>query len=203
MFGVSVSEASSTVKPDSPRMSGGQRATVIAFAAILVGVAVWGITACNRDEDRAPVAATAGMNAGEARIVEEDELGSLAAEVGHEVFWAGPIPDTALEFSADDTGNVHIRYLTGGAEAGETSQGYLNIGSYPFAGAYEATRKLANGAGLVKVTEHGGVGFYDPSNPYSVIIAWPDHPDLQVEVYDPTRERALEVVRSGDIVPVS
>jgi hypothetical protein len=56
---------------------------------------------------------------------------------------------------------------------------------------------------VVKVTEHNGVGFYDPSNPYSVIIAWPNQPDLQVEVYDPVKNRALEVVRSGDIVPVS
>jgi hypothetical protein len=143
------------------------------------------------------------MVSGDARIVSEDELGALPEEVNHEVFWAGPHSDTELEFSADDAGNVHIRYLTGEAEAGDASQGFLNIGSYPFAGAYEATRKLANSPGVVKVTEHGGVGFYDPANPYSVIIAWQDHPDLQVEVYDPVKNRALEVVRSGDIVPVS
>jgi len=36
-----------------------------------------------------------------------------------------------------------------------------------------------------------------------VIIAWPEQPDLQVEVYDPVKNRALDIVRSGDIVPVS
>lgn len=185
-------------------MSAGQRATVIAFATILVGVAVWGITACNRDGDPSSAATlTSGMASGEARIVAEDELAALPAEVGHQVFWAGAQTDTELEFSADQAGNVHLRYLTGGAEAGDPNQGYLNIGTYPFSGAYQATRDLANGAGLVKVTEHGGVGFFDPSNPYSVIIAWPDEPNLQVEVYDPERNRALEVVRSGAIVPVS
>jgi hypothetical protein len=136
-------------------------------------------------------------------MVSEEELAALPAEVGHEIFWAGPVSGTELEFSNDPAGNVHIRYLTGGAEAGEPTQTYLNIGSYPFEGAYEATRNLSNGEGLIKVTEHGGVGFYDPSNPYSVIIAWPDQPNLQVEVYDPEKNRALEVVRSGDIVPVS
>ncbi len=198
-----MSEAT-TVKPEAPKMSAGQRATVIAFAAILVGVAAWGLTACNRDGDPAALTSNeTAMASGDARIVADDELSALPSEVGHDVFWAGSRPDTRIEFTADETGNVHLRYLTGDAEAGDPTQSYLNIGTYPFAGAYAATKKLSNGAGLVKVTEHGGVGFYDPDNPYSVIIAWRDHPDLQVEVYDPVENRALGVVRSGDIVPVS
>lgn len=195
---------STTVKPESPKMSNGQRAALLAAAAVLVGVAVWGMTSCNRDEDPASFSSVnTSMTSGEARIVAEDELSGLPAEVDHEVFWAGSLSGTELEFSADDAGNVHLRYLTDGADAGDPSQSFLNIGSYPFDGAYEATRKLANSPGVVKVTEHGGVGFYDPSNPYSVIIDWDDYPDLQVEVYDPVKNRALEVVRSGDIVPVS
>lgn len=177
---------------------------VLGIAAILVGVAVWGLTACNRDGD--PSSASEGVsmaNTGDARIVSDDELTGLPEEVGHSLFWAGPKSGTQVEFSSDGTGNVHLRYLTDGAEAGDPNQSYLNIGSYPFAGAYEATRKLAEGPNVVKVTEHEGTGFYDPNNPYSVIIAWPSEPDLQVEVYDPVKNRALEVVRSGDIVPVS
>ena len=185
-------------------MSPAQRGAVIALAALFVGAAVWGLTACNRDGDpSSPNAVNASMMSGDARIVAESELSSLPAEVDHEVFWAGAQGGTELEFSSDEAGNVHVRYLTGGAEAGDPSQAFLNIGSYPFAGAYQATRKLAAGQGVVKVNEHGGVGFYDPANPYSVIIAWPDHPDLQVEVYHPVKNQALEVVRSGDIVPVS
>jgi hypothetical protein len=184
-------------------MSAGQRATVLAFAAILVGVAVWGLTACNRDGDPSTGSSEMAMAAGDARIVSESDLASLPSEVGHQVYWAGPLSGTKLEFSSDETGNVHLRYLTEDAEAGDAKQSYLNIGSYPFAGAYEATRKLANGPDVVKVTEHGGIGFYDSANPYSVIIAWPNQPDLQVEVYDPEKNRALEIVRSGDIVPVS
>lgn len=184
-------------------MSTGHRAVVVAFAGILVGVAVWGLTAVNRDGDPSPVSASTGMAASDARIVGGDELGALTTEVGHEIFWAGPLSGAEIEFSADDRGNVHLRYLTGGAEAGDQNQSYLNIGTYPFSGAYQATRKIAGSSELVKVTEHGGVGFFDPENPYSVIIAWPGFPNLQVEVYDPVKNRALEVVRSGDIVPVS
>lgn len=184
-------------------MGTGQRVVFLAFVAVIAGAAVWWVTGCNRDGDpAAPTSAATAMASSDARLVTEDELGSLADEVGHVVFWAGPQDGTEIEFTSDDSGNVHLRYLTDGAEVGAAEQ-FLNIGSYPFAGAYEATRKLANGQDLVKVTEHGGVGFFDPSNPYSVIIAWPEHPDLQVEVYDPVRNRALEVVRSGDIVPVS
>jgi hypothetical protein len=181
----------------------------VAFAAILVGVAVWGLTACNRDGDPtsspsvASDATNTAIDSGAAQIVSESDLAGLSAQVGHQVYWAGPQSDAEIEFSSDDTGNVHLRYLTDGAEAGDPDQSYLNIGSYPFAGAYEATRKLSNGPGLVKVTEHGGIGFFDPDNPYSVIIAWPNQPNLQVEVYDPEKNRALEIVRSGDIVPVS
>lgn len=185
-------------------MGAGQRATVIALAAILVGAGAWGLTACNRDGDTASSATeAASMVSGEARMVETDELGDLPDEVGHAVFWAGPQPGATLEFSHDDAGNVHIRYLTGGAEVGDPNQGYLNIGSYPFPGAYDATRELANGPGVVRVSQHGGIGFFDPANPYSVIIAWPAYPDLQVEVYDPEKNRALEYVRAGGIVPVS
>ena len=199
-----MSGAPTTVKPEAPKMGARQRAVVLGFAAILVGVAVWGITACNRDGDPSSASEKVSMaTTGDARMVSDDELARLPEEVGHQVFWAGPRSGTQVEFSSDDTGNVHLRYLTDGAEAGDPNQSYLNIGSYPFAGAYEATRKLANGPDVVKVTEHGGTGFYDPTNPYSVIIAWPEQPDLQVEVYDPVRNRALEVVRSGDIVPVS
>ncbi|MCB8914452.1 MAG: hypothetical protein H6532_01270 [Thermoleophilales bacterium] len=195
--------ATTTVKPEAPRMSAGQRAMVLGFTAILVGVAVWGLTACNRDGDPSSAATEMSMISGDARIVSEADLAGLPSDVGHQVFWAGPQSDTQLEFSSDETGNVHLRYLTGDAEAGDPNQSFLNIGSYPFAGAYEATRKLANGPNVVKITEHGGVGFYDPANPYSVIIAWPSQPDLQVEVYDPEKNRSLEFVRSGDIVPVS
>lgn len=183
-------------------MSSGRRTTLIACAAVLTGVAIWGITACNRDSepDFSPAAA---MHQGDARIVTEEELPGLVEEVGHQIFWAGPQPGTQLEFSSDGVGNVHLRYLTDGAEAGEASQGFLNIGSYPFADAYAVTRNLGDGPGLVAVTEHGGVGFFDPANPFSVIIAWPEQPELQVEVYHPERDRALDVVRAGDIVPVS
>jgi hypothetical protein len=184
-------------------MTPGQRAAAIALIAILSGVAAWWVTGCNRDDTSSVTSVPTAMASGDSRIVGEGDLGGLAAEVGHVVFWAGPISDTQVEFSADENGNVHLRYLTDGAEAGDPTQSFLNIGSYPFAGAYEATRKLAERPGLVKVTEHGGVGFYDPANPYSVIIAWREYPDLQVEVYDPEKNRALEVVRSGDIVPVS
>ncbi len=186
-------------------MSGGRRAVALAVVGLLVGAAVWGLTRNNRDGDPASPATVSAstMISGEARIVGVGDLASLPAEAGHEVFWAGSRAGTDLEYSQDPTGNVHLRYLTDGAVAGDPNQGFLNIGTYPFSGAYEATRQLSQGAGLVKVAEHGGIGFFDPANPYSVIIAWPGQPDLQVEVYDPVKNRALDIVRSGDIVPVS
>ena len=97
-------------------MGAKQRAMVLGFAAVIVGVAVWGLTACNRDGDPSSASTEVSMVSGDARIVSEDDLSGLTSDVGHQVFWAGPQADTQLEFSSDDTGNVHLRYLTGGAD---------------------------------------------------------------------------------------
>ncbi|MBK8294347.1 MAG: hypothetical protein IPK93_06100 [Solirubrobacterales bacterium] len=136
-----------------------------------------------------------------AQIVSADDLEGIPDEVGHSVYWAGEQPNTEIEFSDDESGNVHLRYLTGGAEAGTADQ-FLNVGSYPFEGAFAATKALANQSPRIPVPIDGGVGFYDPKNPFSIIMAFPDEPNLQIEVYHPEKNAALDVVRSGDIVPL-
>ena len=167
--------------------------------ALLSGPTVWFVTGCNRDDTG--TAMTAAFT-GDARIVPSDEVSVIPDEVGHEVYWAGERPDTEVEMSDDPAGNVHLRYLTDGAEAGAESQTFLDIGTYPFEGAFQTTRALAAQENLTRVELGEAVGFYDRERPYSVILAFPDQPDLQVEVYHPEKNGALEVVRSGDIVPV-
>jgi hypothetical protein len=172
---------------------------IVVGVALIVGISVWFLSGCNRDDG--DVTITSG-NLSDARIVPADELPSVAEEVGHEVFWAGEREDTEVEFSDDPSGNVHLRYLTEGNEAGTTAQTFLDIGTYPFNNAFETTRELSRQAALKKVPVEGGVGFYDKKQPYSVIMAFSDQPDLQIEVYHPEKNAALEVVREGDIVPV-
>lgn len=192
------SEEGSAADGPLGRFGPGARIAIIAGLAVAFGLAVWVVTAPSRDGSEA----TAGSLDGP-RLVADDELTDVPDEVGHAVFWAGEQPGAEVEFSDDAGGNVHLRYLTDGADAGTAAQSYLDIGTYPFNGAYEATRSLAGGKGLETVDlGGGGIGFMDRARPYSVIMAWPNQPDLQIEVYHPEKRRALEIVRDGDIVPL-
>jgi len=185
--------------PGDLRVGPGSRVLTVIGIALFAGLTVWFVTGCNRDDTGA---GTPEMFGGDSRIVPTDEVASIPDEIGHTVFWAGERPDTEVEMSDDPAGNVHLRYLTGGAEAGAESQTYLDIGTYPFEGAFQTTRALASQENLARVQFGDAVGFFDRQRPYSVILAFPDQPDLQVEVYHPEKNGALGIVRSGDIVPV-
>jgi len=192
-----VTGTDSTLAPSDPNLGPGPKALIVIGVALLAGIAVWFLTGCNRDAGgEVMIGPTNG-----ARIVSADDLDGIPDEVGHSVYWAGERPDAEIEFSDDESGNVHLRYLTGGAEAGTADQ-FLNVGSYPFDGAFKATKALASQLPRKPVPVEGGVGFYDPKNPFSVIMAFPDEPNLQIEVYHPEKNAALDVVRSGDIVPL-
>jgi len=166
--------------------------------ALLAGVTAWFITAGNRDGSN-PIMGTA---TGEPRLVSSDEMVGIPDEIGHTMFWAGERPGAEVEVRHDLIGNTHVRYLTGGAEAGTPEQTYLDIGTYPFEGAGEATRRLAGQQGLTRVEAGDAIGFYDPARPTNVFLVFAGEPDYQVEVYHPEGEGALEVALSGDIVPM-
>jgi hypothetical protein len=164
----------------------------------MAGAMAWFITSGNRDGSN-PIMGTA---TGAPKLVPADEVADVPDEIGHTVFWAGERPGTSVEVSHDAIGNTHVRYLTGDAEAGTPDQTYLDIGTYPFEGARAATMNLATEQGLTMVRAGDGVGFYDPKRPTSVFLVFKGQPDYQVEVYHPVGSGALEVARSGDIVPM-
>ncbi len=171
---------------------------MIVGAAVLVGVVAWFVTSSNRDGGN-PILGTAS---GDPKMVEDGEMAKATDEIGHSVFWAGEREGTRIEIRHDAIGNTHVRYLTGDAQPGDPAQTYLDIGTYPFEGAREATVKLAGQQDLRRVTVDGAVGFYDPKRPTSVFLVFPDRPDYQVEVYHPDSDGALDVALSGDIVPM-
>lgn len=188
----------STPATSDPNLGSGPRVLIVVGIALLAGIAVWFLTGCIRDDIDGPL----GDSAEGAHIVPVAQMDAVPGEVGHTVFWAGEQPDTDIELSDDPSGNVHVRYLTGGAEAGTAEQTFLDVGTYPFKGAYETTRNLAAQAKLTPVDVGDGIGFYDEKRPYSVILAFPEELNLQIEVYHPEKNAALDTVRSGDIVPL-
>lgn len=139
-----------------------------------------------------------------AAVANVDDLRAIAEETGAPVYWAGEQEDTELEVTQAEDGNrVYVRYLTGDAEAGDPRADFLTIGSYAFKDAAAALRKQAQApGGVLEAAPGGGTVYYNEERPQSVYLAYPDV-DVEVEVYDPDPERALELVTGGKVLPVS
>ncbi|HET6996957.1 MAG TPA: hypothetical protein VFI03_00075 [Solirubrobacterales bacterium] len=130
------------------------------------------------------------------------DLIELEDSLGHGVYWAGERPPAQLELTEEASGSIYLRYLPPGAEAGDPRPQFLTVGTYPFTNAADGLRLTASKAGAkLEDAPGGGVLYVNPSSETSVYLAYPGS-DLQIEVYDPTPGRALELIRSGAIGPV-
>lgn len=136
------------------------------------------------------------------RLVDLEDLTALERSLGHPVYWAGRRAPDELELTAKTDGNVLLRYLPPGTEAGDPRQRFLTVGTYPVVDPVGALRRTATRAG-VDLERLGGdaVALDNPSAAGSAYLAETGS-TLQVEVYDPAPGRALELIRSGAIEPV-
>ena len=128
-------------------------------------------------------------------------LKALAASSGEPIYWAGARPNTTYEFTRVGSGNVYVRYLPPGTSVG-TSKAYLAVGTYPFKGAFAATKKSAAKSGAVKIPIGGGaIAFFKKSKPTNVYVAYRGS-DYQIEVFDPKPGEARRLVAAASIAPV-
>jgi len=125
-------------------------------------------------------------------------LATLARAVGQPMYWAGPQKGYLYELTRTANRNIYIRYLPPGVDVGAKGAKYLIVATYPFPGAFEALKKVAAGQGVQ--IPGGGLAVVDKSYPKSVHMAFPNV-DYQVEVFDPSPARALEVATSGRVRP--
>lgn len=168
---------------------------VVLTVALVVGVVAW--IAGGEDEETGEAAPTAVVGT---RLVESAELANVGVTLGHPVYWAGPMAGAVLELTEGEDGSVQLRYLEDGSEAGAESS-VLTIGSYPLPDPAAALEQFAAEAGsVVDRTWRGTEVVYSKANPNSVYFVPPDN-SVQVEVYDPSPERALRLVRSGQVRP--
>lgn len=166
-----------------------------AAAAFLVLLAVILAVVGGREPREETVARTA-------QLVDADELTDLEADLGHVVYWLGDRPPARIELALDAGGNVFVRYLPPGVDAGDGAADYPTVGTYPVTDAATATRRFARGAGgRVLAGPDGSVIVPNPASAGSAYLAYPDS-DLQIEVFDPRRGRALELIRAEEIRPV-
>jgi len=169
----------------------------IVVLALLVGVIAW--VASNGDDGESTAEpASAGV---EAKIVSVEELEDFAADAGHEVYWAGPLPGKVLEVS-ETSSNVQLRYLDEGTAAGEGSKAVLTIGSYPLADPAAALKGFGKRKGsLVRKSPNGREVVTSVEKPTSVYFTGEAN-EVQVEVYDPNDKRAMGLALSDQVRPV-
>ena len=139
------------------------------------------------EEAAAPASPTAP------RIVRPDELREAANTSEVPIYWADERPGAALELSEPSEGRASVRYLAGEAEAGDPEADFLTAGTYRLPHAYEDLKASAvrSGAKLRKAPR-GAMAWQDPDSPTSVYLSKPGV-KCQVEVYDPSSEKALKV----------
>jgi hypothetical protein len=176
------------------------RISAVVAVALVAGLLVWLLIAAGGDDsDPATTAETAASKTVEV-VSESDLLGALEG-VGYPVYWAGSRPGVDYEVSRLEEGRTYIRYLPEGEEA-ESEEQFLTVGSYQQVDAIESIRELGSkpGALLVQI-DGGGSAYAEGVDATSAYMAFPGV-EAQVEVFDPEPGKALQLIRSGTIVPV-
>jgi len=167
---------------------------VVLSIALVAMVVVW---LTRDDSSSSPVP-------GEPEAVSSSELSEFADEHGSPIYWLGERRNESYELTDSESGRVYIRYLTGGAEAGDKRAKFITVATYPAENGVVALRKAMreqNGAKLGK-TDDGAVLLIDPSSPDNAHLAYPGA-NLQVEVYSPVPGEALRLAARGEVQPVS
>jgi hypothetical protein len=133
-----------------------------------------------------------------AKAVSADQIEKLAESVDHPVYWVGPRDGYTYELRRQPNGTIIIRYLPQGVKAGDKKP-HLSVATYPFANAYPAVQKAArkSGSDSFDIPE-GGLASFATRYPQSIHVAYPGT-NYQVEVYDPKRGAAAELLKSGQL----
>ena len=172
------------------------RIAAIVVIAVVAGVVVWSIargSSSSSDSTPPKVRAVAPV------ALSAAGLAALAHTVGQPIYWAGPRQHYLYELHRTTDGNVYIRYLPPGVDAGATGGDYLTVATYPFDGAFDALENVKEGQHIA--IPNGGTAVIAPNYKKSIHLAFPKV-NYQVEVYEPSASQVLELVRSGRIRPV-
>lgn len=131
------------------------------------------------------------------------ELARIATS-GTTVYWAGaPEVGTTLTLLKSSNGSIYVRYLPPEVDVTDPIPPSLVVATYPLVGALAAVKRAAKEPDAVSIPlEKGGIAVYSKSKPTNIYFAYPKAPE-QIEVYDPSPGRALQLVTSGTVVPVA
>jgi hypothetical protein len=191
------------------RLDGVRIGAVIAVA-VAIAFVVW-LLVRGGDENEATPATTGATtqqtttaNAGPATgplAASSARLRALSIELGHPIYWAGPQKRTRYELTLTSGGLVYVRYLPRGIPVGSKAL-FTFVGTYPVRNAFQVLEQLAKKPNHKRLQVPGaGLGVYSTASPRNVYVAFPGS-NLQIEVFDPSPERARRLVTSGQVAPV-
>lgn len=189
-------------RDEAPRSGGGRiRPTAVVAVAVAVGLLVFLLVQGGGDDSNDEGDQSSSQPQAVSVVTESQLLPALKG-VGYPVYWAGPRVDVEYEVSRSSTDRTYIRYLPEGEEAG-TEKPFLTVASYQQPDAIAQVKELGQepGAILVQVAG-GGAAYAEGPDATSAYLAFPGV-DTQVEVFDPEAGQALDLIRSGAIVPVA
>lgn len=170
---------------------------LIQLLAVVVVVAAGLLAVLLHDDGGSPAASETGP-----RILTAAELSDFASEAELPVYWLGPRPGAEYELSEASPDGTFLRYLTGGAKAGDESA-FDTVATYAVEDGVAALKRARSerpGARLQRTGE-GAVLLVDPSSPENAHFALPGA-NFQVEVYSPVPGQALRLVANGEVRPV-
>ena len=175
------------------------RLGAIIAVAIAVAFVVWLLV---RGGDSNTASTTTNGQAVGPVATSEDELRSLSDELGHPIYWAGPIPDRTYELTRTSDNRVFIRYLPKNVAVGIRQAAYTIVGTYPVENAYKVLQGLAKKPDESSFSApSGGFAVYSTTQSNNVYLAYPGS-NLQIEVYDPSPQKARGLITSGQVAAV-
>jgi hypothetical protein len=191
-----------TADGDAPK-GGSERVRISAAlaVAIAVGLLVWLLLIKGGDDSSSSEGNQKPSQPQTVSVVSESQLLPALKGTGYPIYWAGPRVEVGYEVSRPSPDRTFIRYLPKGEEAG-TEKPFLTVGSYQQPGALARIEELGQKPGAVLVKASGGGAAYaEGPAATSAYLAFPGV-DTQIEVFDPKAGEALQLIRSGAIVPV-
>jgi hypothetical protein len=168
---------------------------------VLVLVLLYGCGG-SKDGSGTQASSTGEVSPNGAEVVSAESLRKAAAEKTTPVYWAGEQTGTKLELSRPSKGRIYVRYLTGDAEAGDRRASFLTVSTYAQPKAVAALRRQGKRpGGAISLAPGNATVYFNRTDPQSVYLAYPGVP-VEIEVYDPSFRRALQLVNSGQIVAI-
>jgi hypothetical protein len=130
------------------------------------------------------------------------QLRAFARSLDHAIYWVGPLPRAKYELTTRSDGTIYIRYLPTSAKIG-VQRPFLTVATYPYRRAFSGLQTIArrDRANAIRL-DGGGIALVNDGYPQSIHVAFRGIENYQVELFDPSPQRARNLVASSRVIPI-